>query len=128
MVSPWRALAQPHPSAEYLAMLTYLPLRGYLQMARFFSYSAKVQKQLERTAGVIGYSFKANPLRNQYWTFSVWENDRALMNFVRTEPHASAMIAFNMGATTFTRWKLRGDDVPPRWNDALRRSQEDLNG
>ena len=126
MVSPWRAVASAQPGIEYLAMLTYLPLRGYLQIPRFLSYSFKIQKQLTHTAGLIGFAMKADPLRNQYWTLSVWENDRALMQFVRTEPHASSMTAFNMGRTRFTRWKITSAEIPPRWDDALRK--ENPNG
>jgi hypothetical protein len=53
----------------------------------------------------------------------VWESDRALMDFVSKLPHRAATkeIAPYMGTTKFSRWKMLGSDVPPRWDDAIRR-------
>jgi len=32
-------------------------------------------------------------------------------------------LAPHMGATGFTRWTVKGSDLPLRWGDALRRDQ-----
>jgi hypothetical protein len=128
MVSPWRRITPPDPAQHYLAMLTFLPLRGYAQIPRFMRYSFAIQKQVERSPGAIGISVRAKPMSNQYWTLSVWTDERALMDFVRKEPHARSMTAFHMGPTKFTRWKIAGSDVPPSWKDALRRGEEQAHG
>jgi hypothetical protein len=128
MFSPWRTLAPSQPASNYLAMLTSLRLPGYLHLPKFIAYSTRIQWQLEHTHGLVGYSVGSNLLRNQYWTLSVWENDGALMGFVRTSPHFVAMNAFRMSTFNFTRWTLKGGDIPPRWDDAIRRGKENANG
>jgi heme-degrading monooxygenase HmoA len=87
----------------------------------------EIQRQLRETAGVIGYSMRAKILNRDFWTLSVWESERALMDFVAKAPHREAMkeITPYMGATKFTRWKVSGSSIPPDWADAvLRESKE----
>ncbi len=46
------------------------------------------------------------------------------MAFVRQDPHRATMGLLRpyMGESAFTRWTIRGSDVPPSWDDAVRRS------
>jgi hypothetical protein len=120
MDSPWKALAAVDKNREYLALLSYLPLSRYSKIPLFF-------RQLRRTPGAVGYSLRAKPLSRKFWTLSVWEDDRALMDFVAKVPHGEVMktLAPYMGATKFTRWKILGSAIPPNWDEATRRlSQE----
>jgi hypothetical protein len=128
MDMPWKMLTSPDRSREYLALLTFLPLERYVQIPRFLSFTFRIQSQLARTPGVIGYALRAKPWVKNFWTLSVWESDQALMDFVRNDPHALAMASIVMGPTSFTRWKIAGADVPPGWDDAMRRSKEKANG
>jgi len=60
--TPWRSVATPDRGGEYLALLSYLPL--------------KIRAQLAGTPGLIGYSFRANLLSHRFWTLSTWEDER----------------------------------------------------
>lgn len=126
MDMPWIALTPVDPSREYLVLLSYLPLRKYSKIPTFLRYTLQVQGQLRRTAGATGYSMRAKALSRKFWTLSVWESERALMDFVLNLPHGDVMksLAPHMGATKFTRWKLPGSAVPPNWDDAVRRESE----
>jgi Domain of unknown function (DUF3291) len=126
MDMPWIALAPVDPSREYLVLLSYLPLRKYRKIPTFLRYTSQIQGQLRRTAGAAGYSMRAKVLSRKFWTLSVWESERALMDFVLNLPHGDVMksLAPHMGATKFTRWKLPGSAVPPNWDDAVRRESE----
>jgi len=63
-------------------------------------------------------------LSHHSWTLSIWEDERPLMSFVGKDPHQATMgtLRSYMGETAFTRWTIRGSDVPPSWDDAMRRS------
>jgi len=46
------------------------------------------------------------------------------MAFVGRDPHRATMGLLQpyMGESAFTRWTIRGSDVPPSWDDAIRRT------
>ena len=127
MDTPWRMIVAPDMNREYVALLSYLPLRTYSKIPAFFRYTLQIQGQMSKTPGAIGYGMRAKVLSRKFWTLSVWENDRALMEFVRHTPHGEAMksIAPHMGATRFTRWKVPGSAVPPTWDDAMKRESKE---
>jgi len=119
----WKAIAAVDREREYLALLTYLPLRSYMKIPLFFQFTFQIQRQLKDTQGAIGYALRAKPLSRRFWTLSVWESERALMDFVIKVPHGDVMKALSphMERTKFTRWKLLGSALPPNWDDAMRR-------
>ncbi len=123
MNSSWKAFVTPDKGREYVAMLTYLPLKRYREIPLFFRYTARIQGQLRDTPGAVGYALRAQIFARQFWTLSVWDSDQARMDFVIKVPHGEAMkmIAPHMGETEFARWKLLGSDIPPKWNDAIAR-------
>jgi len=40
---------------------------------------------LEESRGLIGYSLLAHLLEKRFWTLSLWEDEDALMDFVRLD-------------------------------------------
>jgi hypothetical protein len=127
MDTPWKALAPVERDREYLALLSYLPLRSYSKIPRFFQFTFQIQRQLSGCPGAHGYSMRAKLLRRQFWTLSVWENERALMDFVSKVPHGEVMkgLAGHMAATKFTQWKIPGSAIPPSWKDAAQRELQE---
>jgi hypothetical protein len=126
MDSPWITFAPADANREYLALLSYLPLNKYSAVPSFFRFSFQVQKQLRATPGVIGYSLRAQVLSRNFWTLSVWENQKTLMEFVAKLPHGEAMRAMapHMGRTTFTQWKVAGSSLPLSWSETMQRTQQ----
>lgn len=124
MDSPWKMLAPIDDSREYVALLSYLPLTTFRAIPRFFRYSFQIQKQLRDTPGVIGYSFRAKLVSRNFWTLSVWESQKSLMDFVAKIPHGEAMKAMipHMGPSKFTQWKVKALDLPLNWEEAIHRS------
>jgi len=80
-------------------------------------------KQLAAAQGLIAYSLLARPITKNFWTLSVWENEAALKAFVHYPPHVRLMASLtsHMRKTKFVRWKVKGSELPLRWDDALRR-------
>jgi hypothetical protein len=124
---PWTSFAQREPEREYVALLSYLPLRRLTSTLAFFRDVGRVQAQLARTEGLAGYALRARPLRMEYWTLSVWESERALLTFVKEQPHGGVMASLRgrMGATKFVRWRVGATDPLPGWEDAIRRAVAD---
>ncbi len=121
LIAPWTELAKPDASKEYLAIVTYLPVKHYRTVPSVAKHSYKVEKQLIETQGLIGYSMGSKPWSKQFWTVSVWEDEAALMAFAFSGAHKDIMARLytDMGATKFARWKVLGTDVPLTWEVAL---------
>ena len=121
--SPWRTFASPEPERDYVALLSYLPLKSHWRVPVFFFYTIQVVKQMESAEGLLGYSVLARPLSKRFWTLSAWKDDAALRTFVQYPPHVRIMnaLAPHMGATKFVRWTVTGSQLPLGWEDALRR-------
>lgn len=123
LASPWRTFSSPEPNGDFVALLSYLPLKSYWRVPSFFLYTAQVAKQLASAHGLLGYSVLARPLSKRFWTLSAWENEAALRAFVQQPPHVRIMTALipHMDGTKFVRWTVKGSQLPLRWDDALRR-------
>lgn len=122
-VSPWRTFVSPDPNGDFVALLSYLPLKSYWRILPFVVYTAQVVRQLASADGLLGYSLLARPLSKRFWTLSVWKNEVALQAFVQHPPHQRIMTALSlhMDKTKFVRWTVKGSQLPLRWDDALSR-------
>jgi hypothetical protein len=120
---PWRNLKTAESDKEYLALLSFLPLRHYRMIPKFIWLTFQTQRQLHKSDGLIGYSLDAQPLSRKFWTLSVWQDFKSLMDFVRQLPHGKIMhaLAPHMGKTQFVQWKVTSKDIPPRWQEAKMR-------
>jgi hypothetical protein len=120
---PWETLTAPDPAKEYVALLSFLPLKHYRTILLFFWLTFKTQQQLKRAKGLIGYSLQAEPLARRFWTLSAWEDQQSLMLFVHELPHGKIMqtLSPHMAKTQFVQWKVKGSDLPLRWDAAKER-------
>ncbi len=120
---PWKTLTPPDSNTEYVALLSFLPLKDYRTIPKFLWLTFQTQRQLHNSKGLIGYSLHAQPLHRRFWTLSVWADQQSLMNFVHEIPHGKIMQALqpHMDKTQFVQWKLTGAEVPPDWNEAKAR-------
>ena len=120
---PWQSHSRAASERDYVALLSYLPLNSGWSIPRLLLYNTRVRRQLRTSAGLVGYSLRARLVASQFWTLSAWEDETALRAFVAALPHAAVMkaLAPHMGATRFTRWTVKGSDLPLQWDDALKR-------
>lgn len=104
-------------------MASHLPLRRITSTVRFIRAVAAVRKQLAGAEGLVGYSLRAKPLSRRYWTLSVWTDQTALQEFMRTQPHLGVMGSLKplMAPTKFVQWEIAAADGRPTWTDALER-------
>lgn len=117
---PWVSISPPAEGREYLALISYLPLRHFRAIPRFFSYTMQTRRQLRTAKGLIGYALDAKPFARQFWTLSVWEDQQSLQEFVRQNPHSEVMqrLAPHMGRSQFAQWKVTATEIPPSWTAA----------
>ena len=118
---PWTSVGGADRDREYLAIVSYLPLKRFRMVLRFLRHAGAISRQLEGTRGLVGFTFRAKILARKFYTLSVWEDERALMEFVHARPHLETMPALSphMAETKFVRWRVKGSDVPPSWDRAM---------
>ena len=118
---PWTARAEMEPGTDYLVMASHLPLKRITATVRFFRAVSAVCKHLATAEGLIGYTLRAKPLARDYWTLSVWKDDTALRQFMRTPPHVQVMTSLKpfMGPTKFVTWMASAADGRPGMAAAL---------
>ena len=123
----WKSFAKTNEDQEYHAIASFLPLRRLSKIFKFLKYTREIQTQLSESKGLIGYDLKAKFLNRHFWTLSVWENEDALNEFVRKIPHSQTMkdLRPHLGKTNVVSWKIEGSAVPPTWEEAYNRLQED---
>jgi heme-degrading monooxygenase HmoA len=128
LIRPWATIRRPEPGREYVAMLSELYLESFRMMPAFFSYSGKIQAQLKRSPGLIGFSLNAHVFRKKFWTLSVWESAEAIALFVHEKPHKEVMEALQgkFRNARFIQWRISGFQYPPSWNHAFRMREEGL--
>jgi heme-degrading monooxygenase HmoA len=128
VILPWATLRRAEPGREYVALLSELYLDSVRTMPAFFSYSGKIQAQLKRSPGLIGFSLNAHVFRKKFWTLSVWESDEAIALFVHEKPHKDVMAALQgkLRNARFIRWRISGFQCPPSWAHAFRMREEGL--
>src|SRR5262249_39808899 len=108
---------------DYLAFLSYLPLRHYRTIPRFIRLSLETRRQLSTSKGLIGYSLLAQIFRRRFWTLSAWEDFHCLTDFTSELPHLRIIqeLSSQMGETQFIHWTVQSSAIPLEWSDALPR-------
>lgn len=120
---PWISAGSVDPERQYIALLSYLPVKRGSRIPWFMLHATRIMGQLRRSTGLVGYSLRARLMAKSFWTLSVWEDEAALSRFVRAQPHAGTMaaVAPHMDKPRFVHWTLKGSEVPVDWEDALKR-------
>jgi hypothetical protein len=115
--TPWKTFASPRDDKEYVALLSFLPLKRYGKIPKFARLTMETMGQLAKSRGLIGYSLGAELTRKRFWTLSVWEDRQSLMDFVEQIPHGRIMqdLAPHMGKTQFAEWTVRASEIPIPW-------------
>lgn len=123
MRSPWKSFQPFEADRHYLVLASWIPPKSRASTGQLFRGSRAVQTQLADAEGLVGYSMLARPLRMQYATLSVWQDEAALAAFASSRPHIRLMeeLAPQMAETRFERWTIDGSHGRPSWRQALQR-------
>lgn len=114
---------------EVLVAMTHLRVRNLPGPgARFDDHANAIADHLYETTpdGWLGASFR-NVGKLDWWTVTVWESEEAMMDFVVSEPHLSAMADLGTvakAARSRHEW-MAPDDAPPPWDAIVEELETD---
>jgi hypothetical protein len=118
---PWTpAQNAPSTTADALVMASRFRLRRFRDVLPFLRDAMKVRALVRGSAGALGVSLVARPLRREFETLSAWRDRASLDAMVRTEPHRSIMGRYHavMAEAKFTFYTPAA--YPPTWAEADR--------
>ena len=53
-VTPWKTCELPLPGTSYVALISYLPLKHFRAIPKFFRFTYEIMSQLRSSPGLIG--------------------------------------------------------------------------
>ena len=108
LTSAWRETSNVEPARSYTALLGYVRLKGVSIFPRFAWYGRQIEKQLNRTTGLIGYRLGGRVFALEFFHLSAWEDAGAVQAFVHEEPHRRIMqeLMGRLGKTEFRYWTI----------------------
>lgn len=117
----WKSFSRIDADREYVALISFLPLKSFWKVPRFVLYTRAIERQLGHTNGLIGYSLSADLLKKEFLTLSVWEDENTLADFVKSGTHRETMSGLigHLSEPKFVRWKIPGSKLPPSWQEAV---------
>ena len=120
---PWHNVLEVERDKTYVALLGLVRLESIQILPAFVRSAIKIERQLRRTPGVVGYRTAAAPHVLSFYHLSAWTDAEAIQTFVVTAPHETSMRELDgrLGQTIFRYWRVGGANLPLRLNDELHR-------
>ena len=115
---------QLQDDAGATVVATRLQMKGWRKLRRFFQVNRAVERQLKADPGLVGYRLRADFLRLQFSTMSIWTGDAPIDGFVWSGNHLEAVNVFDEIAirerSAFVRWQTANpEDVT--WSECRER-------
>ena len=120
---PWHNVLDVERDQTYVALLGLVRLQSITILPAFVRSAFKIERQLRRTPGVVGYRTAVAPHLLDFYHLSAWIDAEAIQTFVVTSPHQTSMreLDSRLGQTIFRYWNVDGASLPLRLHDELHR-------
>ena len=82
-----------------IASITELNLKNFISFLKFIPHAVKSHRKASNSPGIISVSVKSKGLLIQR-TLTVWADEKAMKDFVRSDSHLNAMKVFPKIANT----------------------------
>lgn len=129
-VLPWRRITEVDAQRRYTALLGYVAVPTVSLLPRFAWYGFLIERQLQRSAGLVGYKLAVEFLTRKFYHLSVWEEPADIHRFVHEQPHRRIMeaLAGRIGKTVFRYWTVPGSELPLDFKREWHRLDDDEAG
>ncbi|MFI6293311.1 hypothetical protein ACIBEJ_17100 [Nonomuraea sp. NPDC050790] len=127
MTTPWVPGPAAGHAADVYVMASRFELKSLAQVPGFLVQAMRILLQARRSAGAVGATLKAAPLKRTFWTLSAWTDREALGAFAAAQPHRGIVRAYReaMAASTFEYWTA---PAPADWAEAHDRLKDTVTG
>jgi hypothetical protein len=108
---------------EYVALVTRLPRDQVPTTARYLRHVTALRSDLDRAPGLVGHTFRADIVKREYESLSVWTDEDALRRFAGRSGNGRG--GEDTASDAFPSWRIAGRDLPPSWEEAKDRFRGD---
>jgi heme-degrading monooxygenase HmoA len=70
---------------------THQIVHSYSQVFAFMRLSMQIYRAARAAPGFVAGGLKTRWWRKEFWTYTVWTDPESMRDFIRSEPHASAV-------------------------------------
>lgn len=102
-------------------MVEYVRLRRCSQTLAFMRLSMQIYQDACNADGYYAGGIRAKWWRGQFFTYTIWEDRDAMLEFVRTPPHSEAAALVAEFAAPGSCYVEFISDTPPDWDAAQKR-------
>lgn len=114
-------MAKDEAPGEYVAIITYLPVRRWRDVFPFLRLVGRVLQQAKESQGNLSAKTKANFVSRKFWTSTVWVDRQSVKAFLSAEPHSTAirrMAEWAADDAAFGEWQVTSSAIG--WPEAMR--------
>ena len=102
-------------------VVEYVRLRSVFQTFFFMSLSMRIYKYARDLQGYYAGGIRAKWWHRQFYTYTVWEDREAMLEFVQANPHAEAIRRVGEFCAPGSCYVEFVSDAPPDWDMAKER-------
>lgn len=100
-----------------IASITEINLKGLVELLKFMPHAVRSKMQADKADGVVSVQVKAGGLF-VHRTLTVWQNEEAMMKYVRSGAHLEAMKLFGRIAKKSYTARFEVTQTPT-WSEAI---------
>jgi hypothetical protein len=89
--------------------------------SKFNSFVKAINRNLNSTPSLYGYSIRKELFGNKAWTYTIWNDANSVAQFTSSADHLPAMALAPkiLKTARFARTSIRAEDLPYSWEQAL---------
>lgn len=121
----WQLFKEINSSKTYITYAAYLERKTTWSYFSYLMRARRVQKQLNTTKGIVGFTARLEFLSKKVAQLAVFEDSDSLKDFAHSGQHAlcaeetKPSIRWMKNLT----WNISGSEIPPKLEDAIDRLQ-----
>ncbi|MCW4001121.1 MAG: hypothetical protein NWE93_12875 [Candidatus Bathyarchaeota archaeon] len=121
----WQTFKETNPSSTYVAYAAYVERKSVWSYFNFLMRARKIQKQLNTSAGVVGFTAQMEFLNKKVSQLAVFEDEATLKAFAHSGQHSLCIQQSKPSIKTMKNkiWTISGAELPPKLEEAISKLQ-----
>jgi quinol monooxygenase YgiN len=118
----WIPITPVEEQTMYRVQMNYLKLKDPKDALKLREYTQKVVEILKKSDGAIQFALHAKPEKGEYWTLSVWKDEKSMKSFGASKEHREAVTEMmdRLEDLDFDHWNVVGAKIMTEWSEIIK--------